>query len=89
MFSQAKEFGYSQKLITAYECTTRYPPAEKLPEIANALGVTINDLYGIVEAPQKRTKIPKIWKRVEQIEKLPETERRTLLKMIDVFLSKP
>jgi len=43
----AEILGTAQYVITNYERGLRKPPADKIPQIAKALGVPLEDLYGI------------------------------------------
>jgi transcriptional regulator with XRE-family HTH domain len=80
----AAKLGTTQKTITAYECSTRHPTAEKIPAIAAIFGVTVNDLYGATfEKKNGKAKNPKLWKKFEQVEQLPDTDKRTVFRMID------
>lgn len=42
--------GVTQSQVSNWELGRRYPPAGKLPLIAQALGCTINDLFAAPEA---------------------------------------
>jgi len=85
----ANKLGTTQKTVTAYECGTRYPTAEKIPVIANLFGVSINDLYGATVPPKRRkAKNPRLWKRFQQVEQLPETDKRSVFRTIEGLLSK-
>lgn len=41
----AEKMEVSQSTIVGWEQNSFYPPAKKLPVLAKALGVSINDLY--------------------------------------------
>ena len=42
----AAELGISQRMVAYYESPNATPPANLLPHIANALGVSIDELFG-------------------------------------------
>ena len=41
----AERMGVTQGMVAAWEQGANFPRADKLPALAEALGVTINDLY--------------------------------------------
>jgi transcriptional regulator with XRE-family HTH domain len=89
----AKKIDCSQELITFYERNIKKPSAEKIALLADALDVTTNDLYGINGAGHKRIsatkpKNPKLWKRFEQIENLPSSEKSAVVKMLDAMIDR-
>lgn len=91
----AKKIGCSQELITFYERDIKKPSAEKIASLANAFNVTTNEIYGTNGKGLKKTdtatakvKNPKLWKRLEQIEKLPPSEKSAVVKMIDAMIDR-
>jgi transcriptional regulator with XRE-family HTH domain len=85
----AKKLSCSQVLVVQYEKGESRPSAAKLPLLAAALNVTIDQLYkGNSELKEASThKDPKLWKRFERLQKLPPHEKSTVLKMIDGLLA--
>lgn len=84
----AQRLDTTQKTITAYECGTRHPTAEKIPQIATLFGVTVNQLYGTAAKPKAtKKKSPKLWKKFQQVEELPDADRRTVFRMIDGLMA--
>jgi len=83
----AQKLGCSQAIITAYESNKRKPPADKIAVLAGLFGVSVNDLYGEI-ATKVKAKSPKLWKKFEQIEKLPPIERSAIIKVVDAMLEK-
>lgn len=82
----AEALDCSQAIITAYENNIRKPPLNKIAVIAELFNVSINDLYGTKPLKQNnKIKNPKLWKKFEQLEKLSDTEKRTVIKMIDTL----
>ena len=74
-----------QYLITKYENGVINPMAEKIERIAQAMGVTVNDIYGSFDENQNAVKAhPKkssrVGKMIEVFEKLDSVEQRFLLK---------
>jgi len=82
----ANELGVTQRMISYYEVHSEYPPSALLPELAQVLNVTADQLLGL--KPMKKTKKPdtRLQRRVQQIEKLPTKDRRQLTQIIDTFI---
>lgn len=84
----AKKIHCTQVSIAFYEQNKKKPSVDKIPLIAKALDVTINDLFGNApSASAVKVKNPKLWKKFEQVETLSESDRRTISKMLDAFLA--
>ncbi len=82
----ATELGVTQRMISYYEGHTEYPPSAILPDLANLLGVTADELLGI--KPLKKTKKPdtRLQRRMQKIEKMSAAKRRQVLQVIDTFI---
>jgi transcriptional regulator with XRE-family HTH domain len=81
----AEKLGTTQHVITNYERGLRNPAAAKMPEIARALGVTLEELYGLEgKTAEKRSPRKAPNRRLTQMqnifEDLPSTDQRALLK---------
>jgi transcriptional regulator with XRE-family HTH domain len=87
----AGELGISQRMMAYYESPNATPPAHLLPAIAQALGVSIDDLYGR-SAPKKRLAKQegdsRLRRRLLAIEKLGTAEKRQVLQLIDAFIER-
>lgn len=85
----AEEIGISQRMMAYYESPTAYPPANLLPVIAAALGVSVNALLG-VETAKRLTKATdtRMQRRLQQIEKLDASDKRQVLQLIDAFIER-
>ena len=85
----AAEIGISQRMMAYYEGPIAQPPANLLPLIARALGVSIDALLG-VESSRRRAKASdtRLQRRLAQIEKLPVQERRQILQVLDAFIER-
>jgi transcriptional regulator with XRE-family HTH domain len=85
----AQKINCSQAIVTAYENNRKKPAIDTLSNLADSLGVTIDQIVG-KEAPSKtgeKIKKPKLWKKFEQIDQLPDTDKRTVFRMIDGLLT--
>ena len=86
----AAELGISQRMVAYYESPAATPPANLLPQIAAALGVTIDALFG--HSPKrklaKQEGDSRLRRRLLAIEKLGVTEKRQVLQVIDAFIER-
>jgi transcriptional regulator with XRE-family HTH domain len=87
----AAELGISQRMVAYYETPNATPPANLLPNIAAALGVSIDALYGR-EAPKRRLAKQegdsRLRRRLLAIEKLDAADKRQVLQLIDAFIER-
>lgn len=82
----ARELGITQRMISYYEGHTDYPPSALLPDLAEILGVTADQLLGM--KPIKKTPKPdsRLQRRIKQIEKLDTKEKRQVIQLMDTFI---
>lgn len=87
----AAELGVSQRMVAYYESPQATPPAHLLPQIATALGVSIDALYGRV-ARRRLVKQgdgdSRLRRRLLAIEKLDAGEKRQVLQLLDAFIER-
>lgn len=86
----AAELGISQRMVAHYESPGATPPANLLPAMATALGVSIDDLFGR-ETKKKLVKQEgdsRLRRRLLAIEKLELTEKRQVLQLLDAFIER-
>jgi transcriptional regulator with XRE-family HTH domain len=79
--------GVSQRMMTYYERAADHPPAYLLPKLAQALGVTADELLGL--RPVEAKPVPRntrLWRKLREIEKLPAGERKAVMKILDGLL---
>lgn len=84
----AELLGVSQQTITAYEVGRRRIQVSALPTIARAFGVTVEDL--ISEEPKtgaKRGRTPKLQQQMDRIARLPKTQQRFVMQVLDSVLA--
>lgn len=88
----ASELGVTRRMIAYYEGETEHPPASLLPGLAQALGVTIEQLLSTepVKKPARPAKPAnsRLQRRLAQIEQLGPTEKRQVLQLIDAFIER-
>lgn len=83
----AKKIGIIQSLVSEYEHGHLRPHPEMLARFALALNVSTDDLIGLNKPAQpKYTPSLRFLKRIKEIEELPESQQKILLKTIDTFL---
>ena len=83
----AEQLGTSQQTITAYEVGRRRVPVSSLPRIAKLLGVSVEELIGEDPKPAKRGPAPKLQQQLERITRLPKTQQRFVMQVIDSVLA--
>lgn len=86
----AAELGVSQRMVAYYESPQATPPAHLLPQIATALGVSIDALYGRVAKRRlvKQDGDSRLRRRLLAIEKLDAGEKRQVLQLLDAFIER-
>lgn len=85
----AAEIGVSQRMMAYYEGPAAQPPANLLPEMARALGVSVEALLG-VEVAKRRAKPTdtRMQRRLQQVERLGVKEKRQVLQFIDTVIER-
>ncbi len=85
----ARELEISQRMVAYYEGESDYPPAHLLPVLAQALGVSADQLLGLATTKRNgRARDTRLWRRFEKLEKLPPAERKPIIQVLDAFLAK-
>lgn len=87
--SLARELGVSHRVIAYYEAESAHVPADLLPAIADALGVTSDQLLGRdAVTSRKRPENRQLVRKLRQVEALPPPERRQVVQLIDALLER-
>ena len=85
----ARETGISQRMIAYYEKQAQYPPTHVLPILADALGVTVDQMLGLDKIKSnEKNKDMRLWRRFSKIEKLDPKEKRQIMMLLDTFIEK-
>jgi transcriptional regulator with XRE-family HTH domain len=85
----AAELGISQRMVAYYESPAATPPATLLPQIAAALGVSIDELFGVAKRRLvKQDGDSRLRRRLLAIEKLDLAEKRQVLQLLDAFIER-
>lgn len=85
----ARELNVTRRMIAYYEGETEYPPSALLPQLAQALGVSLEELLG--SQPVRKATKPvntRLHRRLQQIEQLDPNEKRQVLQLIDAFIER-
>jgi transcriptional regulator with XRE-family HTH domain len=85
----AAELGVTQRMVAYYESPAATPPAKLLPRIAAALGLSIDELFGV----GARRRLVKQdgdgrLRAAVAIEKLDVADKRQVLQVIDDFIER-
>lgn len=83
----AELLGMSQQMVALYELGRRRIPLDLLPECARLLGVSIEGLFGANPPSARRGPTPKLQQQLERINRLPRSQQRFVMKMIDAVLT--
>ena len=78
-------------MVAYYESPGATPPAHLLPAIAQALGVSIDALYGRSSPARKLAKQEgdsRLRRRLLAVEKLGRAEKRQVLQLIDALIER-
>jgi len=86
----AAELGVSQRMVAYCESPAATPPANLLPQIAAAQGVSIDELFGVGAKRRlvKQDGDTRLRRRLLAIEKLGVAEKRQVLQVIDAFIER-
>jgi len=78
----------TQRMIAYYESHGEKPPGALLPQLAELLGVSADELLGI--KPMKKGKKPdtQLHRRLQRIEKLDAKAKRQITQLLDTFIER-
>ncbi|MBL8503657.1 MAG: helix-turn-helix transcriptional regulator [Rhodocyclaceae bacterium] len=85
----AAEVGITQRMVAYYEAPDAHPPAHLLPQMAQALGVSVDVLLGM-SAPRRPKKLAtnRLERRLMEIEKLDPKAKRQITQLLDTFIER-
>ena len=79
--------GVPNRVIAYYESEDAQPPGALLVELAQALGVSTDELLGVEPLKDKvSAKKARIRKRLQRVEELPAADQRAVLKFVDALV---
>ena len=83
----AEAIDSSQRAISSYETVAEFPPAAVIVELARALHVSTDELFGL--KPMRPTnghddpETRRLWKKFQQVATLPEKDRRAVIRLVN------
>jgi transcriptional regulator with XRE-family HTH domain len=85
-----RKVGLSKRMVLYYEIQGGTPSPEQVAAFAKALGITADQLVGAsaaktADAPRNGGEL-RLWRRLRQIQQLPDDQRRAVLKVLDGLL---
>jgi transcriptional regulator with XRE-family HTH domain len=81
--------GVSRRVIAYYEHENAQPPGAMLVDLAKVLRVSTDQLLGLKLPKEKKSpRTARLLKRLQKVERLPATDRRVLLKMLDSLVER-
>jgi transcriptional regulator with XRE-family HTH domain len=85
----AEDLEVSQQTVNSYETGRRRIPVSMLPRIAKRLGVAVEILIGddSTASARKRGPAPKLQQQMDRITRLPKTQQRFVMQVIDSVLA--
>ena len=85
----APEIDISQRMLAYYEAQTDHPPAHLLSKLADALGITADQLLGRQRIPERSSpKNQRLLRQLRVVEKLPPRARQAVLDHIGALATK-
>lgn len=76
-----------QRTLSFYETSAESIPSSIIPQLADALGVTVEDILGISKKTAKRGPKSKLERQFEGVRRLPKSEQEFVSKFLDNVLS--
>ena len=84
----AKAAGLPQRTIANYETIANYIPSSTLPALADALGVTIEEIVGLPAARGgRRGPKSRLEKQFDELRRLPKSEQELATQLLDRLLA--
>lgn len=88
----AQQLEVSQPVVSDYENDVIRLPADVVVQIAEILGASTDELLGMKPAAARNSsasiKNRRLYRRMQEIEKLPRRDQEALLRTIEAFISK-
>lgn len=87
----ANATGTTQRAISYYETEAGYPPMPAVVALAQALGVSADELMGLKEPQtdllQDDPETRRMWKKFQQVRTLPERDQRAVIRLVNSLAS--
>jgi len=78
--------GVSQQQVASFEAGRRRVTVAMLPNVAQALGVSVEQLLGVKAENGKRGPTPKLQQQLQRITRLPKAKQRFVIERLDTVL---
>ena len=82
----ARAVDLPQRTIANYETIANYIPSNVLPDLAEVLGVSIDELLGVGSKKSGRGPKPQLERRIDAIRRLPKNDQTLAVQLIDRLL---
>jgi len=82
----AEILNIKQYVVASYETGRRRPSVAFMPEIAKALGVSVEDLLSQDRKSGKRGPTPKLQQQIEQLQRLPKGKQKFVSEFIETVI---
>ena len=87
-YSLADELGVSRKKISDYERGIAHPNDDMIIRLAITLKVSADTLLGLKEADfPMNTSSVRFTKRIKELDSLPESKKRAIVRILDEFIT--
>jgi transcriptional regulator with XRE-family HTH domain len=85
----AERLNLTQQMVASYEVGRRRVPVSLLPQIADTLAASLDELVGkkSVQPSSKRGPTPLLQKQIERLSRLPKAKQKLVMEMLDGVLS--
>ncbi len=82
----ADKIDVSRRVIAYYEVESDNPPGNIIMLLSEALSITADELLGLTHTGRSDKPSLRVTRRMKEIENLPPSQQKVLLKTIDTFL---
>lgn len=84
----AEKLKSTQRNISHYETVAECPPGPVIVQLAKVLQVSADELLGLsapkaASKPKEDPETKRLWKRFQQLQELPEKDRRAVIRLIN------
>jgi len=85
----AAEVGITQRMVAYYEAPNAQPPAHLLPQMSQALGVSVEMLLGLAQPLRpEETATNRLGRQLVEIEKFDPETKRQITQLLDTFIER-
>lgn len=77
----------AQQTYANYEVARARPAVSMLPTLAQLFGISVDELLGVQRNGGKRGPTPVLQKQIERLNRLPKTQQKVVMQMLDGLLA--